>query len=332
MEQKVSNKITYLYFLMSILILNLHSVYMEQFQASELALVVNQFVKIICNMSVPTFFFISALLFYRNCEKKQYSRVILAKIKTLIIPYICWNLICFPLKEFKNYLATGSIATVGIKDIVYKVLMSQYDPVLWFIRVLFIYFLFYPVILFLVRRQRLCLGLIALLLGINIIIGPVTGYSTARYWLPIYLLGGYLGYWRKDNIFHRKTRLKLIYVSFSLVTLIILVIGAYFSDIGMYLCRMISPLCYWVMGDIFFIERSPKWIEKQSFYIYCTQMIFSVVAQKVWIGLFGNGLASALFANAGIPLILLVVILITARVFHLIMPKLYDILTGGRSE
>lgn len=40
MEQKVSNKITYLYFLMSILILNLHSVYMEQFQASELALVV----------------------------------------------------------------------------------------------------------------------------------------------------------------------------------------------------------------------------------------------------------------------------------------------------
>ena len=136
MNQKVSNKISYLYFGMAFLILNLHSVYMSLFQSKEITNAINQIIRIICNMSVPTFFFVSSLLFYRSCEKKCYKEVILEKVKTLLVPYVCWNIICFPLKELKNILSGEGISVTHIGEIIYKIFMSQYDPVLWFIRVL----------------------------------------------------------------------------------------------------------------------------------------------------------------------------------------------------
>lgn len=61
MNKKVSNKIVYLNFILAFLILNLHSAYMELFDTNNTVLVINQFVRIVCNMAVPTFFFVSAI-------------------------------------------------------------------------------------------------------------------------------------------------------------------------------------------------------------------------------------------------------------------------------
>lgn len=331
MNQRISNKITHLYFVMAILILNLHSAYMYLFETSDIAMIINQVVKIICNMSVPTFFFISALLFYRNCENKQYKNVVLGKLKTLIIPYVCWNIICFPLKEIKNVLTNGDVSTSSVGEAIWNILMSEYDPVLWFIRILFIYFLAYPIMLAIVKKPAICFSTILVLFFINIYIGPTTGYSSIRYWLPIYMLGAYLGYWKNDEFFKKTSKSKDTHISIAIFILIGLIAFAYVSDYGMYICRMISPLCYWKIGDIFLTDKSPYWIEKQSFFIYCIQMIFSVFAQKIWILTFGNQPLSAIFSNIGIPIMLLFIIAIVAYLFYKIAPKFYGFLTGGRN-
>ena len=109
MNKKVSNKIVYLNFILAFLILNLHSAYMELFDTNNTVLVINQFVRIVCNMAVPTFFFVSAMLFYRSCKRKRYKEVIIAKTRSLLIPYLCWNIICFPLKEMKNVFGGGGL-------------------------------------------------------------------------------------------------------------------------------------------------------------------------------------------------------------------------------
>lgn len=108
MNKRVSEKIVYLNFFLSFLILNLHSAYMELFHTNDIVLQINQIVHVICNMAVPTFFFISAMLFYRSCEGKRYKNVVIAKVRSLLIPYLCWNVICFPLKEIKNILNGGN--------------------------------------------------------------------------------------------------------------------------------------------------------------------------------------------------------------------------------
>ena len=109
MSKQVSNKITYLNFILACLILNLHSAYMDLFDTNQMALDINQVIRIICNMSVPTFFFISSLLFYHSCDDVKYINVVKKKMFSLLIPYLIWNIICFPLKEFKNYLFQGFI-------------------------------------------------------------------------------------------------------------------------------------------------------------------------------------------------------------------------------
>lgn len=315
---------------MAILILNLHSAYMYLFEASDLAVAINQVAKIICNMSVPTFFFISALLFYRNCENKKYITVISGKIKTLVVPYICWNIICFPLKEIKNMITDGSVSISNAWELIYNILMSEYDPVLWFVRILFIYFIVYPIILAIVKKPAVCFSAILLIFLLNIYIGPTVGYSSLRYWLPIYLLGAYLGYWKKSEIFEKAPKPNYLHIGVSIILLLCVVTFAYLSDLGMYICRMISPLFYWVIGDVFLVDKTPFWGEKQSFFIYCTQMIFSIVAQKIWIFIFGNQSISAIFSNVGIPMILLFIIELVAYVFYKTAPKLYALLTGGR--
>ena len=317
---------------MAVLILNLHSAYMYLFEASDLAVAINQVVKIICNMSVPTFFFISALLFYRNCENKKYIKVISRKIKTLVVPYVCWNIICFPLKEIKNIITVGNVSVSNAWDVIYNILMSEYDPVLWFVRVLFIYFVIYPLIFAIVKKPAVCFSAILLIFLLNIYIGPTVGYSSFRYWLPIYMVGAYLGYWKKHKIFEKPSNLNYMHMGFAILLLLCIVTFAYLSNLGMYICRMISPLCYWVIGDVFLIDKTPFWVAKQSFFVYCTQMIFSIAAQKIWIFIFGNDSISAIFSNMGIPIILLIIIEIVAYLFYKIAPKFYALLIGGRVE
>ena len=329
MNKRISDKIVYLYFSLSFLILNLHSAYMELFDVNDVVLMVNQFVRILCNMAVPTFFFISAMLFYRTCEEKQYKKVIIAKIHSLLIPYLCWNVICFPLKEMKKMLGGGTISSVP--EIIRNILTSSYDPVLWFVRVLFIYFLFYPINLYLLKRKKIYPFLIASIFFINICIGPKEGYATCRYWLPIYMLGAYMGYWHHDKVFEvEEVEVNYTQIIAALTLQIALAIWAMNDDYGLYVCRMISPIFYWAIGDVFLPLSHPAWVMKQSFFYYCTQMIFSIVAQKIYLVIFGQSTISAIASNMGIPCILMLILMCVAFVFNKIWTKGYALLTGGR--
>lgn len=331
MESKTSHKITYCYLLLSVMILGQHSVYMELFNTNDLALTVNHAVRIFSNMAVPAFFFLSAILFYRNCESKRYVDVIKKKIKTLVVPYLCWNVICWPLKEYKNILTGGGVSSTNLFEVINKIIMSQWDPVLWFVRVLFFIILIYPVILWLVKNKRIFICFVLLNLSLNIYLGPTTGYSSVRYWLPIYMIGAYLSHWYGQQVLAPRTVTGGIkgYLLLALVQ-ILLIIFAMYSDLGLYVCRMVSPICFWGLTDMFAINSKPLWWMKQSFYYYSAQMIFSGVAQKIYTTIFGIEYFSAILANFVLPLILLTILIMTAYGLRFVCRPAWKILTGGR--
>lgn len=62
---------------MAVMIFGLHSVYMDLFKVNDKVLVFNQIFRIFWNMAVPTFFFVSALLFYQKPEKRKYMEVVI---------------------------------------------------------------------------------------------------------------------------------------------------------------------------------------------------------------------------------------------------------------
>lgn len=74
MNKKVSDKIVYLNFILAFLILNLHSAYMELFDTNNTVLVINQFVRIVCNMAVPTFFLFLLCCFIVHAKENDIKR------------------------------------------------------------------------------------------------------------------------------------------------------------------------------------------------------------------------------------------------------------------
>lgn len=224
----------------------------------------------------------------------------------------------------------GTIASVP--EIIWNILSTSYDPVLWFIRVLFIYFLFYPVNVCLLNKKKIYPFLVVAIFFINICIGPKVGYATCRYWLPVYMLGAYIGYWHHDRVFDvKEIKIKYLNIVAAVALQIALFIWAMNNNYGLFVCRMLSPIFYWVIADIFLNLRHPLWVMKQSFFYYCTQMIFSIVAQKIYLVIFGKSAISAIVSNVGIPFILMLILMCVALTFCKVWPKGYVFLTGGRT-
>lgn len=47
----------------------------------------------LANIPVPLFIFLSAFLFYRNMDWVKIKHKMISRIRSLCVPYICWNLI-----------------------------------------------------------------------------------------------------------------------------------------------------------------------------------------------------------------------------------------------
>lgn len=331
MNIKTSNKIYYLYLVMSVCIIGLHTMNISEFQQTEFILVFNKIVSVFFNMSVSAFFFVSALLMFKTIDNKTYKKTVFSKFKSLLIPYILWNVVCLPLKWFKVVYLENEIFNLSFFDVIKGLYSSEWNPVLWFIRVLFIYILIYPIIFYIIKRKYACISFIILLMAFNIYIGPVEGYSTARYWLPIYMLGAYLGYNHQELVF--KPRIfddkKYIYL-ISTVLFIILIVYGSFSDLGLYICRMVSPVFVWVLADFLSTEKKPKWWMKQTFYFFCTHLIFAEYIRKLYILIFGNGTISAALSHFILPIVLLLFLAVTAIRFNKLFNKIYIVFIGGR--
>lgn len=187
MEVRTSHKITYLYLIMALMIFCLHGVIIERFECSDWIVVLNHAIRVLCNASVSTFFFISAVLLYRNTERK-YIDLVISKIKSLVIPYLAWSVILTIVKTLKGDYSPSDIATLTL-----DLLTAKNNSVLWFVRVLFTYILLYPIIRRIVMNRYICFSAVSFVFILNIVIGPTVGYSSPRYWFPIYLSGAWLG-------------------------------------------------------------------------------------------------------------------------------------------
>lgn len=320
-----------MYLIMSIMILGLHCVDMSVFQTNNTVLAVNQVLKIFYNMGVPTFFFISAILFYRKIETKKYIKVLRSKTITILIPYLCWNIIYWILKEVESILINQAFIDETLLQKIIDVIMSTWNPVLWFIRVLIIYIICYPIILWVIKRKTFFYIVLIVIFSYNIYIGPAVGYATASFWLPVYLLGAFIVYWSEELVlpkeFKRSKNSKLI---IFFIIQIILIGFAYYSDLGLYICRMLSPVCFWVLADILAINRDPRWWMKQSFFYFCSQLIFANFIEIIYITIFGNGAFSAVLSNFINPILLLITLIVCGFSLNKISKPIYKLLTGGR--
>ena len=325
MDIRTSNKITYLYLMMSGMIFYLHGVVIDRYDVAEWVIYLNRFTRVLCNVSVPTFFFVSAMLLYRKINRK-YDDLILNRVKTLLVPYLAWSIILTVVRMLK-----GEYTVKTFTSFLFDLMMAKNNSVLWFLRVLFICILLFPVLKRLIKYKWVCFATIVFVILINVWIGATVGYSTVRYWLPVYILGAYVGMNSWDNMFSRKFfREKWKYGLVIFIVLCLVLLGT-ISEVGLYVCRMLCPILFWILADVFMIQRRPSVWMKQNFFFYCSQLLVTSIASKLHIVIFGNKCMSAVLATLSIPVLMFFILILLYSTIEKFAPRLTSILTGMRS-
>lgn len=120
--------------------------------------------QVLLKISVPVFFVISGFLFFRNTEsfgKNLYVGKLKTRVRTLMVPYVLWTLICllyFCLKQLPTILHTGDLSCISSLFTwqifwMYKNCLPLHFS-LWYVRDLIVMCLVSPVIWLLIKYLR----------------------------------------------------------------------------------------------------------------------------------------------------------------------------------
>ena len=154
-------------------------------------------VSVFSQVGVPMFFFISAILFYKGLEHKIIRNKLKRRFQTLVVPYLLWNIVfvfiywCMTHVNAVSSMMNMAPVPSDAKGLLLSVIDSKYT-VLWFVKNLIIYSLLSPVFLLLIRNKYVGAVLIVVLAVLNVIHN--FGYDHLIHWMPIYMLGAFLGY------------------------------------------------------------------------------------------------------------------------------------------
>ena len=331
MTEKVSVKLSYLQFLCSLAIIGLHTVFAKHFSASaSWALQLNNGFRTLFDAATSTFFFLSAMLFYRKADAKAYVPTLLARMRTLVIPYLFWSAAVLVHQQLRAYLINGFFPQLPLLDILRLWLWEPANGVLWFVQVLLGYVLVFPLIRWGVRRKwpAIVAGLASLLLRYSGWV-PVP-YASMLFWLPCYLTGAYLGYHACERMFTVPfVRRRWHYGVAALLFAGLFGLARAFDSLY-YLYWQFTPLLVWVLADPLAALPRPAWWVNASFYLFCSHLLFEHYAVRLYQAVFGLGNISFAMANVLLPLLCAALALLCAAVVRKVAPSLYQWITGGR--
>lgn len=238
-------------------------------------------INVICDIAVPAFFIISAFLLYRKYNYKNYFGLLKTKIKTLVIPFLIWNIIAM--------LYHCILAIYKEERFVFDLvgfLNSSYNQPLWFIKTLFGFIVLSPVIYYVIKLSKCSIILYFVGVIANLIFD--FGYTSILFWIPCYYLGAWLGVYLHSVIEKNYTvrnifDLKIIVIIIAISIFVIGVISA--NTKYYYLYRMISGVTF-----LYYIWRvswktAPNNIIQCSFWAFCSHSLLLGISQEFAIKL-----------------------------------------------
>lgn len=350
MKKEISNKITNINFILTMLVVLLHSNYMylasNSVSSYSIASLINALVTGICHIGVPTFFCISSYLFFRNFHLSKYKEKLKSRVKSLVIPYFFWSIffLIYVVVITNIVIKLNVPIQIELASIEYDffsflkyIVWETFDGPLWYIRNLFIFFLLSPLFYQAIIKLKKGNWIIILIsLGLNLVFLP-SSYG-CLYWFPIFYLSAYLAIHHKEKIESEKINLaKWKAFILGLAAVFLILISLYpENETRLFFCyRMFIPLLVWLYCQKSkLLSKTPKNITKYSFLIYCVHMsnFYSITAliQKIFILLFGNHPIVILLLRFVTCFAVVLVIYGLAKIINKLFPRCTKIILGGR--
>lgn len=299
---------------------------------------------------VPCFFMFSGFLFFYNIDNLQgnwFFRKLESRFRTLVIPFILWNIIFIivsfikvsigfklgiprALEEYMDFMSMNKIKALWVDPI---------DMPLWYIRDLISVIVISPILYILLKKIKLW-GLLLIYILYLIPQFEISSPLISQTAIFFFSIGVYCSMYKKDFYLLAE---KLLFPS-GIIFITLSTISTFYSmspDIKIQLSRIFIPI-----GVIFFIGLSTKICRKKArvskFCINMSQSVFFIYAfHELYIKNWSKGLANRLglynnYEGAIISYIILPVLVLAICLFVYYLLKRYTnkfliILTGGRS-
>ena len=159
-EAEFRNKITWMTFILSCLVVMIHSYNADLFIEAEetglfaegLKLAQNLVSLAVPSIAVPGFFIISAYLFYRGISWKEIPGKMTRRVRSVLIPYIVWNALYYLLFlvvsriPVLSAVAGKGTVTFSLENLADAIINYTYNPVLWYMQQLILLIALAPVV------------------------------------------------------------------------------------------------------------------------------------------------------------------------------------------
>lgn len=348
-----SQKITLLNLVLILLVLYIHSYYLEAGDYP-LALAIQKFTgnNGIARVAVPLFFLISGMLFFNNtialnqCITKQKKR-----IRTLLVPYLLWNIIFVlwymvlqnlpGIGGFINSDMIGKVMSGSVINALEDLFWTPAAFQLWFLRDLLFIVLLAPISYYLIEYTRWLAPL--LLLGVMVLLVERGFFTAIDYELnridgiAFFCLGGCVS--MLSSLEQLDQWLSKPVVAIATVVFfgnaVWQISGADFNVWYNFLTALCGCIVVWKGYDwvssfkLLNIKPLNSYLG-YSFFIYLFhEPVFNII-KKIGLKVLGVHEWSLIILYLVNPLIMCVVAIMVAKLLQRLTPKVYSILVGGR--
>lgn len=313
------------------------------------------FSKVIFEACVPLFFFISGFLFFYKTagfSREIYLQKLKNRIRSLLVPYIFWNLLIILLLMLAQTFLSGSLVSGRNKLITdYSLLdwlwsfwdTSHVNPLtkktlpinspFWFIRDLMVVVLFSPLIYILIKKLR---AYAVIILGLLWIFNPffyLPGLSIVSFFF--FTAGAYFSIHKMNFVEVLKPMLRAL----APLYILIVAMALYFVGTGwwsyLYCAGVIVGLLFAITVSAYFIERG-KWhlnpfLTNGSFFIYAYHRLPLVFVIKIlfkWLHPRSDGVLLLLYLAC--PAIVILLGLLIYSLLRQWLPRFTAVISGGR--
>lgn len=235
-NNNISNKIKYIYFISTIGIVMYHCRWIKDLNIETLNTIDNLFlslyVKTVEQLGVICmvfFFFMSAFWFYKGTEtNKDTIKKWKKRIKTLLIPFLMWTLLIGIVEVHKGELV------ITPSNIFYHLFETPIAGPLWYILGILILQLFAPIIVALKKRRKIIIILFTTIIiyislrTLNIVPHLLAfeswwWYNNLIFYIPTYIIGAYIGMYHPNILLTKEyNSKKYTYIGILLLLLVFL--------------------------------------------------------------------------------------------------------------
>lgn len=350
-DSSISNKIKYIYFILTIGMVMYHSRWFDIFNIESLnnldSLLLSLYVRVADNVGyicMVFFFFMSGFWFYKGIDNnKDVLKKWKKRIHTLLIPFLIWTVI------LGFYKICTSQITISLDNIFYHVFETPVAGPLWYILGLLILQLFAPLVVLMKKKKKLITVLFSVIIiyislrSLDIVPKLLSfekwwWYNNLIFYTPVYILGSYIGMYCPDILLKREyDKKRYTYIGILLMILVFIFWNYLVTDI--YFLNMIYSIID-IIGLWFILKpracsrKIPEFLNC-GFYIYALHNpVLIPITSKIIELILGNSVVfsfEALFIKI-IQICMIVIICAVARKISSLIfsEKFYYYLTGGR--